>query len=126
MSDQFQQRLAGKLKQGYQGHPLATIAFYGPDRDRATKVAVAVFARNDSEPHPLKRWHTIEGDVRQDDAIGQEVLGFLESSGVQSVVMTGGIIGCPHEEGTDYPEGQSCPQCPYWAGRDRWTGERAH
>jgi hypothetical protein len=39
-------------------------------------------------------------------------------------VVTDGIIGCPHEEGTDYPEGASCPQCPYWAGRDRFTHER--
>ena len=23
-----------------------------------------------------------------------------------------GIIGCPHEEGTDYPEGKSCPSAP--------------
>jgi hypothetical protein len=37
-----------------------------------------------------------------------------------------GIIGCPHEEGVDYPEGKYCPQCPYWAGRDRWTKERTH
>jgi hypothetical protein len=36
------------------------------------------------------------------------------------------IIGCPHEEGIDYPEGKSCPQCPYWAGRDRFTHERVH
>jgi hypothetical protein len=32
------------------------------------------------------------------------------------------VIGCPHEEGIDY-EGPTCPHCPYWAGRDRWTGE---
>jgi hypothetical protein len=29
----------------------------------------------------------------------------------------------PHEEGIDYPEGKTCPQCPFWASRDRWTGE---
>ncbi|SJM33792.1 hypothetical protein [Mesorhizobium delmotii] len=27
------------------------------------------------------------------------------------------------EEGIDYPEGSTCPDCPYWARRDRWTGE---
>jgi hypothetical protein len=32
------------------------------------------------------------------------------------------IIGCPHEEGTDYPEGEACPQCPFWQGRDRFKG----
>jgi hypothetical protein len=42
---------------------------------------------------------------------------------VKSVVMPDRIIGCPHEEGIDYPEGESCPQCPFWEGRDRWTGE---
>jgi hypothetical protein len=36
--------------------------------------------------------------------------------------MTDKIIGCPHEEGIDYPDGEQCPVCPYWAGRDRWTG----
>jgi hypothetical protein len=53
-----------------------------------------------------------------------EVAGFIVSHGVKSVVMTDGIIGCPHEEGIDYPEGTSCPKCPYWAGRDRFTKER--
>jgi hypothetical protein len=31
--------------------------------------------------------------------------------------------GCPHEEGIDYPEGEPCPQCPFWTHRDRWTGK---
>lgn len=33
------------------------------------------------------------------------------------------IIGCPHEEGIDYPDGQVCPQCPFCAHRDRWASE---
>ena len=37
--------------------------------------------------------------------------------------MTESIIGCPHEEGKDYPDSQVCPQCPFWGNRDRWTGE---
>lgn len=48
----------------------------------------------------------------------------LEEHAVKSVAMADRIIGCPHEEGTDYPEGQTCPRCPFWASRDRWTGER--
>jgi hypothetical protein len=34
---------------------------------------------------------------------------------VKEVVMTGGIVGCPHEEGIDYPLGEDCPHCPYWS-----------
>jgi hypothetical protein len=32
------------------------------------------------------------------------------------------IIGSPDEVGTDYPVGEVCPQCPCWAGRDRFAG----
>jgi hypothetical protein len=63
-------------------------------------------------------------DVRQDLDIGEQILAFLKPHARRSTVITEGIIGCPHEEGVDYPEGRSCPQCPYWAGRDRFTHER--
>jgi hypothetical protein len=39
------------------------------------------------------------------------------------VIITDRIIGCPHEEGDDYPEGEPCPMCDFWKNRDRWTGE---
>ncbi len=40
---------------------------------------------------------------------------------VRSVAMADGIIGCPHQEGVDY-EGEWCPVCEFWRGRDRFTG----
>ena len=55
----------------------------------------------------------------------KEMLSFIENYDVKSVAMTDGIIGCPHEEGADY-EGPTCPTCPFWANRDRWTGEVVH
>src|SRR4051812_40666798 len=33
-------RLGKKVKRGFRGYPVATVAFYGPDRTRASKVAV--------------------------------------------------------------------------------------
>ena len=65
------------------------------------------------------------GRARHDPAIGEQILAFLKPYAPRSTVVTDGIIGCPHEEGSDYPEGASCPQCPYWAGRDRFTHERS-
>jgi len=53
------------------------------------------------------------------------VLAFIDAAGAKSIVMTDRIIGCPHEEGIDYQE-PTCPLCPFWAGRDRWTGKRLH
>jgi len=67
-------RLYRKSARGFQGYPVGTVAFYGPDNQR----------------HKAR-----------------------------TVVVGPGILGCPHEEGVDYPDGGTCPACPYWAGRER-------
>jgi len=104
------------------GYPVATIAYYGPDDQTATKVAVGIVDSKD-EVVELRRWLVRAQDVRIDRAINDEILSFIKEHNVQRVAMAGRIMGCPHEEGIDYPEGSTCPQCPYWAKIDRWTGE---
>lgn len=111
-------------QRGFHGYPIATVAYYGPDDQFASKVAVGIVPGENAEVASLKRWFADEQDVRVDPAINQEIVTFIEQHGARSVGMADRIIGCPHEEGIDYPLGQDCPQCPYWAGRDRWTGER--
>lgn len=114
-----------KFRPGFRGYPIATIAFYGPDDKLATKVVVTVFLREHSGPDFLERWSSKgDIDVREDLDIGEQILAFLKPHAPRSSVITAGIIGCPHEEGVDYPDGASCPQCPFWAGRDRFTHER--
>jgi len=107
------------------GYPLATLAYYGPDTTRASKAVVGIVV---SEHAPdvavLQKWWSDATDVRTDPTILQQILTFLDQQQVQRVVMVDRIIGCPHEEGSDYPDGETCPQCPYWSNRDRWTGER--
>jgi hypothetical protein len=115
--------LKEKARRGFRGYPIATIAFYGPDDKRASKVAVGIVNADGAEPAALERWFSEEGDVRIDAAVGSDILRFVRDHGVKSVVMTDRIIGCPHEEGIDYAEGQACPQCPFWAHRERWTGD---
>lgn len=116
--------LRKKAKQGFRGYPIATVCFYGPTDQLASKVAVGIVRNEGEEPDQLERWFAEQSDIRRDPDIEAEVAGFIIAQGVKSVVMTDGIIGCPHEEGIDYPEGTSCPKCPYWAGRDRFTKER--
>lgn len=115
--------LRKKSRRGFRGYPIATVAFYGPDDKRASKAAVGIVAAEGAEAAPLKQWFSEDRDVRRDLAIGREIVAFIQEHDARSVVMTDRIIGCPHEEGTDYPEGQVCPQCPFWAHRDRWSGE---
>jgi hypothetical protein len=116
--------LRKKAKHGFRGYPIATVAFYGPDDQVATKVAVGIVEQEGAEPSELERWYSSEGDVRTTPSIEAAVIEFITRHAVRSVAMTDDLIGCPHEEVVDYPEGTSCPKCPYWAGRDRFTKER--
>ena len=116
--------LEKKANRGFRGYPAATVAFYGSDASRASKVAVGILPQENGDVGELERWRSETGDVRTDAIIGQEILSFIKQHGVRTVVLSPGIIGCPHEEGIDYPDGEVCPRCPYWHDRDRWTGER--
>lgn len=118
--------LRKRARRGFRGYPVATIAFYGPTDTRATKVAVGIVRAEGSELEVVERWHSEDEDVRYSAAIGKEIVAFIKKHGVKSSVMTDRIIGCPHEAGIDYPEGEVCPKCPFWAGRERWTGEYIH
>lgn len=113
--------LEKKARAGFRGYPVATVAYYGPDDRRATKMVVGVISGPDREPADLRRWFCEDGDVRKSEPITAEAVAFIRSHHVHSVSMVSGIIGCPHEEGVDYPEGGECPACPFWAGRDRWA-----
>lgn len=126
MLDRAPKRLGKKARRGFRGYPVATIAVYGPDDIMATKLAVGIVPGEHAEVSDLRRWFSAGADIRNDATVAQKVLEFIGAAGAKSVIMTDRIIGCPHEEGVDYEEGQSCPHCPFWAGRDRWTGNRIH
>jgi hypothetical protein len=115
-SVEFQQ----KSKRSKSGGTIGTIAFYGPDNRHATKVAVGIVPEGATDVTLLERWFEDKLDVRVDPGIGKEVGAFLRKHGVQQVAVAEGIIGCPHEEGMDYPEGSECPLCPFWQGKDRF------
>jgi len=115
--------LQKKARRGFCGFPVATIAYYGPDDRTASKVAVGIIPGEGQPVAQLQRWHSRGGDIRRDLAVFEEVLHFVRAHGAMSIALTDGIIGCPHEEGVDYPEGASCPSCPFWAERDRWAGQ---
>ena len=123
-NSQLRKRLTKKANRGFRGYPMATIACYGPDDRTATKLAVAIIGREAAEPTELRRWYAGRGggDVHNDPEVLGEVVAFLERHDVHTVAMPDRIIGCPHEEGGDY-DGPTCPHCPFWANRDRWSGE---
>jgi len=116
--------LEKRARRGFRGYPVATVAFYGPDDQRATKVAVGIVPAEGTEANPLERWFSENTDARSDPEIARQIGAFIDTYHAASVALVDRIIGCPHEEGVDYPRGTACPQCPFWADRDRWSGER--
>lgn len=118
----FLERLKKRARKGARGYPVASIALYGPMAKVATKVVVGITISESSGIGPLERWYSPDQDARNNPQILKSVLAFLEAQGVRSVVMPDRLLGCPHEEGIDYPDGGQCPRCPYWHDRDRFTG----
>ena len=112
--------LRKKARQGDQGYPRATLAYYGPDDKTATKAALGIFLHEGAEV-TLHRYFNEEKDVRFDVDVQNAIVARLHEHAVKTLIMVEKIFGCPHEEGIDYPEGESCPQCPFWEGRDRYS-----
>ncbi len=109
----------------FRGYPAVTVAYYGPDDALATKAVAALVPSKGAEPTEVRSWQTGPGDARRDPLAGDEILVFARRHGAASLIVSERIIGCPHQEGVDYPEGEACPACPFWRGRDRWTGATA-
>jgi hypothetical protein len=125
MIERARKRLSKRAKRGFRGYPLATVALYSPDDRMATKLTVGIVPAEHADAAQLRRWFLEGADIRNDADVAEEVLAFVAAACARSVVMTNKVIGCPHEEGIDY-QGPTCPVCTFWAGRDRWTGERSH
>ena len=94
--------------------PIGTVALYGPDDKTTTKIAAAVIRHEGAEPI-LKRW--VGTEVTTNPKVQKELQEFFEQHGVRSVAMSEGNMGCPHEEGEDFPIGEDCPFCPFWKGK---------
>jgi hypothetical protein len=123
MLDRSINRLAIMAPRAIRGYPLATVAGYGPDDRRVTKVVVSIRLLEDADADmEMRKWFVETGDARTDPVVVAELLEHLEANGVKSVAMVDRVFGCPHEEGVDY-EGEYCPVCTFWIGRDRFTGK---
>ena len=119
----YRKQIAKKVRKGMKGYPIATVAFYGPTNATATKLVCGIIKAEDAEVEPMKKWFS-EHDVRKSEQILSEAMAFIDENGAKTVNMAEQIMGCPHEEGIDYAEGESCPKCSFWKGRDRYTHEK--
>ena len=94
-------------------YPIGTIALYGPDDSTTTKIVAAVIRRENSEPI-LERW--VGTSIGNSPKVQRQIREFFDRHHVKSAVATDGNLGCPHEEGLDFPTGEDCPFCPSLGG----------
>src|SRR5687768_5389000 len=97
---------AARAKENRHGRfPIGTVAYYGPDDKTTTKIAAGVILREGGEVI-LERF--VGTDVVRDAKVAERIKQFFAKHGVKSVVVTDGNLGCPHEEGLDFPRGRDC------------------
>jgi hypothetical protein len=94
--------------------PIGTVAMYGPNDKITTKIVAGVIKRDGAEPI-LDRW--MGTNIKDSPKCKRQMEEFFQKHGVKSVVATDRNIGCPHEEGEDFPLGEDCPFCPFWKGK---------
>ena len=106
---------AAKAKANRRGKfPIGTVCHYGPDDKTTTKIAAGVILRENADPI-LERF--VGTNVIGDPKVAEQIKRLFARHGVKNVIVTAGNIGCPHEEGDDFPLGADCPFCPFWAGK---------
>jgi SEC-C motif len=95
-------------------YPIGTVALYGPNDEITTKIVAGVIKWDGADPI-LERW--MGTNIKDSPKVKRQMQTFFQTHGVKSVVATDRNIGCPHEEGQDFPHGEDCPFCPFWKGK---------
>lgn len=103
---------------------VVTISLYGKNDQVASKLVATTIHMGSKKIKEMKKWYSYaEVDVREIPEVVKELAVFVEKWNPKILSSLDKIIGCPHEEGIDYPENESCQECPFWSYRDRFTGE---
>lgn len=68
----------------------------------------------------VHRYYSEDKDARYNIEIQKTIIARLKEHEVATLTMLEKIFGCPHEEGKDYPDGKSCPDCPFWKDKNRF------
>ena len=70
--ERIKKRISKKSKKGFQGYPVLTIAYYGPDAKLATKVAVG-FIKSEDDDVIMERYYS-DADVRTEESIQEKTI----------------------------------------------------
>jgi len=103
---------------------VVTVSLYGKNDRIASKLVATTIHMGTKKIKEMKKWYSdTNNDVREIPDVVKELAAFIGKWNPKVVTSPDKIIGCPHEEGIDYPENESCPECTFWKHRDRFSGE---
>src|SRR5262249_60915437 len=88
MLERARKRLGKRVKKGFRGYPVATVALYGPDDTVATKLTVGIVPAENAEVTDLRRWFSEGSDIRNDVDVAEEGLAFITEAEAKAVVVT--------------------------------------
>jgi hypothetical protein len=80
LADRYVTALRKRAKKGFRGYPVATIAYYGPDDRRATKVAVGIVLSESRDIAHMERWFSDTTDVRTDPQTAKKLSSTFSST----------------------------------------------
>ncbi len=103
-------------------YPVGTLAMYGPNDQVTTKIVASVIKSADSEPI-LERF--VGTGIAENEKVQEKINAFFKEHNVTEVATVDANMGCPHEEGEDFPVGEDCPFCPFWKGKQGSVAARA-
>ena len=93
--EKAKQRIAKKVKMGFQGYPTIGITYFGPNEGLATGVSLEFVSEEGAEPQTEN--FATESDIREDETIQSAMVKIIERSGAQSVTLSEGVKCKPVE-----------------------------
>ena len=87
--DKSTKRIAKRVKNGFQGYPKISLAYFGESADCATEVVVGFILEEDADPQEERFFS--KGDARKDEAIQTTLLKIIERANAKTVAEVAGV-----------------------------------
>lgn len=87
--DKSTQRIAKRVKKGFQGYPKISLAYFGESTDCATEVVIG-FTLEEGDAVQEQKF-TCKGDARKDETIQTTLLKVIERAEAKTVVEVPGV-----------------------------------
>lgn len=87
--DKSTKRIAKKVKNGFQGYPQITLAYFGESESCATQVVVSFILEEGAAAQ--EQQFSSEGDVRKDETIQTTLVKVIERAEAKTVLEVAGV-----------------------------------